>query len=192
MDSQFKLLVGNLWVNVKKMLKDGSMDIEMSQAVAGIKGTTFVLEEDGETSILKVIEGMVEFTSKVTGESILVEGGETVSATEDGLGEVGKFDVNAEMAGWAAYGAKTPSEGFPLWAILTIGAGVALIAVIVVIAAASRRKKRAAAAQPAYAQGIYPPPAQNPKSTVQNAFCANCGAPLAPGARFCANCGGKC
>lgn len=144
--SQLKLLTGNLWVNVKKMLKDGSMDIEMSQAVAGIKGTTFVLEDDGETSTLKVIEGTVEFTSKATGESVMVDGGEAVSATAGGLAEIGTFNVDAEMAGWAEYGAKMPAEGLPLWAILAIGGGALVIVLVVVIAVASRRKNRPAAA----------------------------------------------
>ena len=67
-ESQIQLLWGNLKVNVKKMLKDGSMDIEMSQAVLGIKGTTFLLKEDGITSSLKVLDGTVQFTSKTTGQ----------------------------------------------------------------------------------------------------------------------------
>lgn len=192
-DSQFKLLVGTLWVNIKKMLKDGSMDIEMSQAIAGARGTTFVLEDDGKTSTLKVIEGTVEYTSKTTGESVMVEGGETVSATADGLGEIEEFDVEAEAAEWAEYGAKMPSEGFPLWAILAIGGGVALIAVIVIIAALSSRKKRktAAATHPAYAQGAYPPPEQSPNPAAQSGFCTQCGAPLSQGATFCTKCGKK-
>ncbi len=66
---QFKLLGGQLWINFKRMIKDGSMEIEMGQAVTGIKGTTLVLEDDGTSSTVKVIEGTVEFTSKATGES---------------------------------------------------------------------------------------------------------------------------
>lgn len=191
--SQFELLGGQLWTNFKKMMKDGSMDIEMSQAIAGARGTTFVLEDDGTTSTLKVIEGTVEFTSKTNGESVMVEGGETVSATADGLGEIEEFDVEAEAEEWAEYGAKMPSEGFPLWAILAIGGGVALIAVIVIIAAVSSRKKRkaAAATHPAYAQGAYPPPAQSPNPAAQSGFCTQCGAPLSQGAAFCTNCGKK-
>ena len=100
-DSQFKLLAGNLWVNVKKMLKDGSMDIEMSQAVAGIKGTTFVLEDDGTTSTLKVIEGTVEFTARADGETQFVSAGSMLSADAHGLGELQAFDLAAESAAWS-------------------------------------------------------------------------------------------
>jgi len=109
-DSQFKLLAGNLWVNVKKMLKDGSMDIEMSQAVAGIKGTTFVLEDDGTTSTLKVIEGTVEFTALASGESQSVSAGSMLSADARGLGEQQAFDVTAESAAWPQVEA-VPSDG---------------------------------------------------------------------------------
>lgn len=188
----FKLLIGSLWVNMKKGIIDGTMDIEMSQAASGIKGTTFVLEEDGETSTLKVIEGTVEFASKATGESVDVEAGEAVSATADGLGKIEKFNVKAETAEWAEYGAKMPTGNFPLWAIVAIAGGVALITVIVVIAAMSRRNKRKPAAMhPVHAQGAYPPPAQAHPSAAHVGFCMQCGAPLAPGAAFCAKCGKK-
>lgn len=76
------------------------MEIEMGQAVAGIRGTTFVLEEDpkARTSTLKVIEGTVNFTSKADGKSVLVNAGEMSTATLKGAGPVGKFDVESERA----------------------------------------------------------------------------------------------
>jgi hypothetical protein len=195
-DSQFQLLVGELWVNVKKIL-NGEQLYEGQLVVASIKGTTFVMEEDGETSTLKVIEGTVELTSKTTGESVTVEGGEMVSATEDGLGDIGEFDVEEEMGDWAEYGAVMPQEGFPIWAILAIGGVVILAAVIVAIAVSSRRKKRIAAiCRPSMpAQGAYPPftppPAQGAYPPAPGFFCTQCGAPLKPGVAFCAKCGRK-
>jgi len=53
-ESKLSLIAGNIWVNVKKMVYEGSMEIEMNQAVAGIKGTTFIAEENGNTSTLKL------------------------------------------------------------------------------------------------------------------------------------------
>ncbi len=38
-DSKFDILVGNVWVNIKRMFKEGSMEIEMNNASAGIRGT---------------------------------------------------------------------------------------------------------------------------------------------------------
>ncbi|MDY6868550.1 MAG: FecR family protein [Chloroflexota bacterium] len=100
-EDKIALLAGKIWVNLKKMLKDGSMNIEMSQAVAGIKGTTLVLEEDGSTSTLKVLEGTVELSS-YAGESILVTDGQRVSVTDGTFGPVTNFSVEEEMEIWGA------------------------------------------------------------------------------------------
>lgn len=84
--SKISLIGGKIRTNVKRMVKDGTMDVEMSQAVAGIKGTTFVVEETGDSSTLKVIKGEVAFTSKSTGKSQMVNAGEMVTATAEWLG----------------------------------------------------------------------------------------------------------
>jgi len=99
-DSQVKLLAGNLWINVKKMLKDGSMEIEMSQAVAGIKGTRFVLNETGTESTIMVTEGTVKYTSKSTGKSTDVSKGESITASAKGLSEKTSFDPIEEEKKW--------------------------------------------------------------------------------------------
>jgi len=98
--SKIALVAGNIWMNVKKMVKDGSMEVKMAQAVAGIKGTTLVLEETKDTSTVKIIEGVVEFTSSRSGDSQSVSTGESVIATTDGLGEKATFDVADEEARW--------------------------------------------------------------------------------------------
>lgn len=56
-ESKIKLVAGNTWTNLKQMIKDGSMEVEMSQGVSGIKGTTFICEEKDGVSTLKVFEG---------------------------------------------------------------------------------------------------------------------------------------
>lgn len=115
-DSQFQLLVGGLWINVKRMIKDGSMEIEMNQELAGIKGTTLVLEDDGTTSTVKVIEGTVEVTAKADGKSRMVGAGSMLSADSRGLGELQTFDIAAESASWpqvAAIDAGNPSAAEP-------------------------------------------------------------------------------
>ena len=68
--------------------------------MAGIKGTTFVLSDDGTTSTLQVIDGEVQFTSKATGKKSSVVGGSMVSATSVGLGKVQTFDVAKETTEW--------------------------------------------------------------------------------------------
>lgn len=85
--SKIKLVLGKLWTNVKKMARDGKMEIATTQAVAGIKGTTLVLETDGKQTSLKVIEGTVEFASLQNGSTVMVHTAETVTAGAAGLSE---------------------------------------------------------------------------------------------------------
>jgi len=89
------------------MLKDGSMEIQMSQAVAGIKGTTIVCEETGSSSILKVLTGTASLKSRATGEETLVHAGEMATATTSGLSSQKSFDVETEKAIWEPYHSKT-------------------------------------------------------------------------------------
>jgi len=98
--SSWSILGGKIWANVGKIAQDGTMDVKMNQAVAGIKGTTFVLEETGDRSVIKVIEGKVEFTSLADNSKVLVESGSTISATLEGLSEQATFDVGAEKNKW--------------------------------------------------------------------------------------------
>ena len=106
--SKIMMVAGNVWTNLKKMWTDGSMEIEMNQAVAGIKGTTLICEEANGVSTLKVLEGTVEFTSKATGEAVCqwrTDG----QRDEDGLGEIKPFDIEKR---WRA-GMKPRSRSRP-------------------------------------------------------------------------------
>jgi ferric-dicitrate binding protein FerR (iron transport regulator) len=108
-DSKLKLVAGNIWTNFKKMVKDGSMEIDMDQAVLGTKGTTFVCSSDGKTSTMQIIEGTVEITGKADKKKILVSGGQQVTATSNGLGTPVAFDAPAAQADWDAVKAKALS-----------------------------------------------------------------------------------
>lgn len=99
-ESKTMLLLGNVWVNLKRMVKDGSMEIEMSQAVAGIKGTTLILAEDGQRSTVKVIEGSVQVTPK-GGQSVTLSGGQQVTAADGKSGKITEFSVADEMQSWS-------------------------------------------------------------------------------------------
>ena len=106
-DSKIALVCGKVWTNLKKMMKDGSMEVQMSQAVAGIKGTTIVCEETGDSSTLKVLEGTASFKSRYTGEEVLIRAGEMVTATESGLSRSQSFDIETENADFGPYATKT-------------------------------------------------------------------------------------
>jgi hypothetical protein len=108
------------------------MELDMSQAVAGIKGTTFVLGETGTTSTLKVIEGTVSFTAKATGQTVDVSTGQTVHADATGLSPVTSFDVNAESADWAKLGAGTATGADSALPVALL-AGLAGLACLVVL-----------------------------------------------------------
>lgn len=99
-ETKIGLVAGHLWVNFKKMLTNGHMEVEMGQAVAGIKGTTFVCEETKSTSTLKVIEGTVAYTSKKNPKSVIVSAGEAVTAGPTGMQEKKTFDVETEKKLW--------------------------------------------------------------------------------------------
>lgn len=92
-DSKIGLVMGTIKANVKKMITDGTMEIEMSQAVAGIKGTRFILTATPEESILEVTEGTVAFRSKANGAEVMVGAGESIHATAGGLSEKTTFDA---------------------------------------------------------------------------------------------------
>ena len=104
----------------------------------------FDLEDDGVTSTVKTIEHAVEFTSTVDGSSQLVNAGEMLSSTANGLGEKTTFDVKAEQAAWNRFmkeaGLKTDKGGFPLWLLIVI-LGVAAVLLAAAVALFVRRNK---------------------------------------------------
>jgi hypothetical protein len=106
--------MGNIWVNVKKMIKDGTMEVHMSQAVAGIKGTIFTCSETGNSSEVKVLEGTVAMKHKVTGKEQLVRAGHAVVATGQGLGETIPFDVPGEKSTWTRPSGNAASRPAPV------------------------------------------------------------------------------
>ena len=138
-----QLLYGELKANVTKMMKDGSMQVVMSQAVAGIKGTIFVLEETGDTSTLKVIEGTVALKSKTSGQEEKVNVGEALVADQNGLGQKTTFDVNAENADWKNFEdnfgkINTGSKKY----LYYLGIPILLVVVVAIFFVIKRRKSK--------------------------------------------------
>lgn len=84
-DNKLKLIGWKILVNIKRMFKDGTMDVEMSQAVAWARWTIFELDENGKESKLKVFQWIVEFTSKVNWQKSLLSPWETQTATSKWL-----------------------------------------------------------------------------------------------------------
>ncbi|MBN1630524.1 MAG: zinc ribbon domain-containing protein [Thermoleophilia bacterium] len=155
----------------------------------GIEGTTFVVEEDGGASTLKVIDGTVRFTATSDGEGTTVEAGEMVRATAEGLSGIRTFDVDAEQTGWDELGAgeQVDAGDIPVWLlILIIVIALAVLGALVVIVTRGRRKRNSAGAmmsgpewQRVQAGAPMPP----------GILCPACGGELSEGAMFCSTCG---
>lgn len=116
-DSKLKLLMGKIWTNVKKMIKDGSMEIEMNEAVCGIKdkdsqyyGPKLICEQNPASSTVKVTDGTASVISKATGDTASLNAGEMITATSLGLSAPEEFDVTAEEAEWESYLACSAGE----------------------------------------------------------------------------------
>jgi hypothetical protein len=136
-ETKLQLVVGNIWGNIKQLAKDGTMEVTMNQAVLGIKGTTFVCESTATTSTLKVIEGSVEFRDKV-GKTIMVNGGEKVSATSSGMGTKEKFDVALEKQQWEGL----TETGTPLNWGLVIGIILVVVVAVAIILVFMLKKRK--------------------------------------------------
>jgi hypothetical protein len=80
--------------------KDRNYSVQGKYGTANIKGTTFVFTTDENETVLKVIEGSVEFISSVTGDSVIINSGESVKADKTGLKEKTSFDLNTENDYW--------------------------------------------------------------------------------------------
>lgn len=184
-ESKIALVAGNVWINLKKMIKGGSMEVEMSQAIAGAKGTTFVCEETNGRSVLKVFEGTVEFTSVTNGESVLVKGGQMAVADKNGIGEISSFDMDTELLTWdentriltadAISGNRTGSMTSIILIVLT---GIVLTVLILFLI--KRRRMTAPALSSAQNDTFKGPSGR---------FCSNCGNLVSQNNKFCAKCG---
>ena len=147
--SSMKIILGKLWSNTKKLWNEGHIEIETSQAVAGIKGTTYVLEVDADKTVLKVIEGTVALTSKSTGQTIDVAGGQQATADSKGLSEVVAFDTSIEQATWDKISspvAETEKDfkksNDSILTVSVIATGVVIVAAFLLLVYRTKKKNR--------------------------------------------------
>ena len=191
--SKVDMIIGRTWANIKKMATKGSLSVEMNQGWAGIKGTTFACEETGDTSTLMVFEGEVSYTSKVTGEVVMVKAGERCVADATGRMDKTTFDIEQEAEKWGipAEFLTPESNNNYTWILIIAGAVIAVVVVVVIIVVAGRKKrvKAATAVQPQPIQQPLQQPLQ--QAAPQGKFCAGCGSPLNANATFCGKCGAK-
>lgn len=89
----FEMVMGTIWVNMKKMMKNGEIDLKGTQAVAGIRGTIVAAEETGKETRFWLLAGKVDVTSKKTGKKVVLEAGQMTTTGTDGQTKVQKFNI---------------------------------------------------------------------------------------------------
>ena len=99
-DSKITLVAGNIWVNVKKMVTHGTMEVEMSQAVAGIKGTNITCSTGRDEDRIQVLRGIAEVLIRETREKVTVAEGEELIVKAGGKTEKVEIDVTTEQKKW--------------------------------------------------------------------------------------------
>ena len=84
-ETKMEMLAGRIIGNVKKMAEGKTMGFEMSQCVAGIKGTAFKLTQsaDGNTNKVEVIRGMISVNTKSGGQVYAVNAGQSITIKKD-------------------------------------------------------------------------------------------------------------
>ena len=91
--NKFLMIMGNMWANVKKLAEGKTLEVEMSQCVAGISGTIVAYEEKNGVSSVYLFAGKVDVTSKKTKKKQVLQPGQTTSVGKDGKIVVKKFNI---------------------------------------------------------------------------------------------------
>lgn len=99
-DSKISLVTGDIWVNVKKIVTDGSLEVEMNQAVAGIKGTNITCSTSRDEDRIQVLRGVAEVLIRETREKVTVAEGEELVVKTGGKTEKVEIDVSVEQKKW--------------------------------------------------------------------------------------------
>lgn len=82
---------------------------KMSECEAIPTGTTYVLEDDGKTSKVLLLEGSMEVTSNKTSKKQTLKPGQIATVSSNGQINVGNFDVSATAKQYAISGISTTS-----------------------------------------------------------------------------------
>lgn len=78
------LSFGKMWANIQKLKKDEKLNVETPTAVAGIRGTILVVDQQADQTTLYVGEGLVSLLSKIIGKDVEVDNGFVATIDKDG------------------------------------------------------------------------------------------------------------
>lgn len=102
-EDKVMLLSGKVWADVQKLKKREGFTVNTPTAVAGVRGTTFVVARDGEETKLFVIKGNVGFGKDELEKLVPVKGGYLAVLSDDGNFQapkkVTKEDIKSLMNG---------------------------------------------------------------------------------------------
>ena len=197
--SSFKILAGNVWVNMKKMWEGGEFHVELDQVVAGIKGTTFAAEQTDGISRFYLFTSSAEVTSKITGEKVTLKPGEYAEVADDGIIAVKTFDIPSKAKELILPMEILKDDGYKaggtiIWTIILSVVGVIAIIIVTVVIISKKKKtapqmtEQTATQSEAVYRGYGP---NSPMPSVKKNFCGNCGSELKQDAKFCMKCGKK-
>ncbi len=91
---KWKLLVGSMLTNIKKLAEGKSLEVEMSQCICGSEGTIFVCEETGNESRVWLLIGKASVKNKKTGKITALKEGQKVTMKGE-TSKVEPFNVEA-------------------------------------------------------------------------------------------------
>jgi len=94
---------GKIRFNLKNEPGQKPYMVDGSFGSASIKGTDFIVTENGTESGLEVIEGQVEYISNVSGDPILINASESIGTNENGFTQKQNFDLNSEKKYWESF-----------------------------------------------------------------------------------------
>lgn len=196
-ETKIGLLVGNIWINLKKMAKDGSMEVEMAQGISGMKGTIMAATVNENGDEVYLFTSSAKISSKVTGETMELKPGQKAFIDTGGEIEVSEFDIESKAKECGIQISDLVADGYidkginRVSVILTILSAV-LISGFLILVMRIRKKRRT------------PVPIRNNMHEISNytgqhiekisssqRYCGNCGKRIYQEEVYCANCGSK-
>lgn len=114
---KLQLTRGEFTATVRNLPEGATFQVDMSQAVATVKGTVFTVSETGSESKLTVYEGVVTFTSKTNGASVDITVGQSVTATAAGLSDIVQVEFPLIAIIVIAVVLAALTAGITLWAL---------------------------------------------------------------------------
>ena len=137
--SKIGVVAGRIWINLKKMVNDGTMEVEMAQAVAGIKGTIISANVTEEGDEIYLFTSSATVTSRITGEIVNLKPGQMALVDDSGEIHVDDFDIEAEAAKLGIPMSDLRADGYGkntswlIWIILLLAAVIVAIIITMLL-----------------------------------------------------------